>query len=129
MEEKLNLLDRLIQLGEKWISNPRSSFVFGGVFFLGLFFVIIHVPAINNYKTMLAASHKDIEFWKKKNENTENNCNAKLTEAEDRIRRTQDEALINLMKTNSFLKDLKADKFDKADLTKKVAEYQNKILN
>lgn len=129
MEEKLNLLDRLIQLGEKWISNPRSSFVFGGVFFLGLFFVIIHVPAINNYKIMLAASHKDIEFWRQKNENTEKNCNAKLKEADDRISRTQDEALINLMKTNSFLKDLKADKFDKADLTKKVAEYQNKILN
>ena len=129
MEDKLNLLDRIIELVTKWISNPKSSFVFGGVFFLGFFYFVIHVPSINNYKSMLIATHKDIEFWKKKNENTENNCNAKLTEAEDRIRRTQDEALINLMKTNSFLKDLKADKFDKADLTKKVAEYQNKILN
>lgn len=129
MEEKLNLIDKLINLGTNWLNSPKKSFISGGVFFLGSFYLIIHVPAINNYKTMLAASHKDIDFWRNKNEATEKDCKVKLNEAEDRIRNTQDEALSNLMKTNSFLKELKSDKVDKANLSKKVADYQNKILN
>ena len=128
MEENLTLLDKIINKFSKWMDNPKSAFGFGGVFFLGLFYSIIHVPSINNYKIMLATSHKDIEFWRNKNDQTERNCQEKLNEAEDRIRKTQDEALTNLMKTNTFLKHLKADKENKANLLKKVAEYQNQIL-
>lgn len=129
MEEKLNLIDKLINLGVEWLNNPKKSFVLGGVFFLGPFYLIIHVPAIDNYKTMLAASHKDIEIWRNKEELTEKNCQAKLNEAENRIKKTQEEALDNIIKTNIFLKDLKSDKVEKADLSRKVADYQNKILN
>lgn len=129
MEDKVNLLDKIINIVTGYMNDPKKSFVFGGIFFLGLFYIIIHIPAVENYKNMLATSYKDIEFWKKKNENTEKFYIAELNKERDHSKTIQDEALNNIIKTNTFLKDLKNDKADKVDYQKQVVNYQKQIMN
>jgi len=128
MEEKLNLLDKIIIKVTEWLSNPKTSFAFGLVVGTGFFYLLVHIPVINNYTNMIAASHKDIDFWKAKSENDYKNYQKRILEVEEREKRIQDEALLNIMKTNQMLKDLRSDKYSEAELSKKIADYQNQIL-
>jgi len=128
MEEKVNFLDKLIKNITEYMNNPKVSFVFGGVFFLGFFYLITYRKVVSNLEQTIAVSQRDIDFWKNKSEENEKSCKEKIYELEQREKRIQDEAFENLIKTNSFLKDLKSDKASDVDLTKKVADYQKKIL-
>ena len=127
-DSKINILDKIIMKLTDYMDDAKKAFVFGGVFFGGLFYYTIHNPAINNYKSMIAATQKDIDFWRSKYEENEKKSSIKISEAEERIRKNQEECLDNLVRTNNLLQNLKTNKTSEADLSKKVADYQQKIL-
>jgi hypothetical protein len=128
-ENNLNMLDKFLSTAAKQMENPKSSFVFGGLFFLGFFYAFIHLPSIENYKKMLQKSEEHASYWKKEHDDCKDECEVELKLAEEKIEKAKAESFDNLIKTNSFLQELKSDKADKATLTKKIADYQNETLN
>lgn len=129
MDDKgLGFIDKVIINATKYMQNPKMSFVFGGVFFLGFFYLFIHAPSIKNHEEMLANSKEDTKYWKKEYDDCETECDIKLKEERERTKQAEDKSFDNLIKTNSFLKELKSDKVDKASLSKKVADYQKEAL-
>ena len=129
MEQKVNLLDMIIGNVVKYLSKPLSAFVFGCVISIASFYFFIHVQAITDLQKTISIREEDIKICKEDLRLKEELYSKKVQQLEERNIRNQENFMEDLIRANNLFMSIKDDKMDKAQLTRKVADYQQKILN
>lgn len=121
MEEKFNLLDKVIIAVDGYLSKPGTAFAFGIVITLTMFYFLIFSPAINQ-------NEKTIKSLEKKLDRQDSTYASRIRQLQEEQAEVKASCFDDMVRYNDLFQSLKEDSKKSATITKEVADRQKKIL-